>query len=80
VGLRITEVPSMEEARVYGASNLHTFRDGFRVLRQILRTSPLRACVRAPGLGGGADGRPEAVAILVETEAAVDDRTLAGAG
>ncbi len=36
-GLRITEVPSFEEDRIYGESNLRTFRDGFRVLRTILR-------------------------------------------
>ncbi|MCW2699959.1 MAG: glycosyl transferase family 2 [Blastococcus sp.] len=31
-GLRITEVPSFEFERIYGASNLNTWRDGFRVL------------------------------------------------
>ena len=36
-GLRITEVPSFELARIHGVSNLKTFRDGFRVLRTILR-------------------------------------------
>jgi glycosyltransferase involved in cell wall biosynthesis len=36
-GLRVTEVPSFEEERMHGASNLRTFRDGFRVLRTILR-------------------------------------------
>jgi glycosyltransferase involved in cell wall biosynthesis len=36
-GLRIAEVPSFEEERVYGDSNLRTFRDGFRVLRTIFR-------------------------------------------
>jgi glycosyltransferase involved in cell wall biosynthesis len=36
-GLRVTEVPSMEADRLYGRSNLRTFRDGFRVLRAILR-------------------------------------------
>jgi glycosyltransferase involved in cell wall biosynthesis len=34
-GLRVTEVPSMEATRLYGKSNLRTFRDGFRVLRAI---------------------------------------------
>lgn len=34
--LRVTEVPSFEYRRVYGASNLHTFRDGWRVLRVIV--------------------------------------------
>jgi glycosyltransferase involved in cell wall biosynthesis len=35
-GLRITEVPSFERDRLHGATNLDTFRDGFRVLRVIL--------------------------------------------
>ena len=35
--LRIAEVPSMELARRHGVSNLHTFRDGQRVLRTLLR-------------------------------------------
>ena len=35
-GLRVAEVPSLEAARLYGRSNLRTFRDGFRVLRAIL--------------------------------------------
>jgi len=36
-GLVIEEVPSYEHRRRYGQSNLNTFRDGFRVLRTILR-------------------------------------------
>ncbi|MHA7263335.1 glycosyltransferase family 2 protein [Arthrobacter sp. TMN-37] len=32
-GLRIAEVPSLELDRISGASNLQTFRDGWRVLR-----------------------------------------------
>jgi glycosyltransferase involved in cell wall biosynthesis len=35
-GLTITEVPSFEHDRVYGTSNLNTFRDGRRVLRTIV--------------------------------------------
>ena len=35
-GLAITEVPSFEHARIHGVSNLHTLRDGQRVLRTIL--------------------------------------------
>jgi len=35
--LRIAEVPSMEYERRFGTSNLHTFRDGQRVLRTLLR-------------------------------------------
>jgi len=37
VGLRISEVPSHEAPRRYGESNLRTFRDGWRVLRTMLR-------------------------------------------
>lgn len=36
-GLDIREVPSFERDRIYGQSNLRTFRDGGRVLRTILR-------------------------------------------
>ncbi len=36
-GLAITEVPSFESPRRHGVSNLHTFRDGWRVLRTLLR-------------------------------------------
>jgi glycosyltransferase involved in cell wall biosynthesis len=35
-GLRVDEVPSFEAPRRSGTSNLHTFRDGWRVLRTIL--------------------------------------------
>ncbi len=36
-GLRVSEVPSHEAARVHGETNLRTFRDGARVLRVIVR-------------------------------------------
>jgi glycosyltransferase involved in cell wall biosynthesis len=36
-GLKVTEVPSYERARIHGQSNLNTFRDGARVLRTIAR-------------------------------------------
>jgi glycosyltransferase involved in cell wall biosynthesis len=35
--LDVREVPSYEERRLNGMSNLHPFRDGFRILRLILR-------------------------------------------
>lgn len=35
--LDITEVASFEHDRIHGTSNLNTFRDGFRVLRTLLR-------------------------------------------
>ncbi len=34
-GLRVTEVPSFESCRHFGASNLNAFSDGMRVLRTI---------------------------------------------
>ncbi len=34
--LRIGEVPSFEHQRIYGQSNLRTFRDGWRVLKTIM--------------------------------------------
>jgi glycosyltransferase involved in cell wall biosynthesis len=36
-GLLIHEVPSHERCRIHGASNLHAVRDGWRVLKTILR-------------------------------------------
>jgi glycosyltransferase involved in cell wall biosynthesis len=35
-GLRVTEVPSIEHARLFGESKLHAVRDGLRVLRTII--------------------------------------------
>ncbi len=36
-GLTIVEVPSIEYQRIHGISNLNTFRDGWRILKLILR-------------------------------------------
>jgi hypothetical protein len=51
-GVNITEVPSVELRRIFGQSNLRTFRDGTRVLRTILaerlRTSRRRAATGLP--------------------------------
>lgn len=43
-GAVVREVPSYEYERRFGESNLHTFRDGFRVLRTIMleRMAPVR--------------------------------------
>ena len=35
--LKIEEVPSFEYQRIHGESKLHTFRDGWRVLKTIMR-------------------------------------------
>ena len=44
-GMKITEVPSYELDRIYGESNLNTFRDGFRVLGTILREGRRRRSI-----------------------------------
>lgn len=44
-GMKITEVPSYEEERIYGESNLKTFRDGFRVLGTIISESRRRRSI-----------------------------------
>jgi glycosyltransferase involved in cell wall biosynthesis len=36
-GLKIHEIPSHERCRVFGASNLRAFRDGWRILKLIMR-------------------------------------------
>jgi peptidoglycan/xylan/chitin deacetylase (PgdA/CDA1 family) len=36
-GLEIVEVPSIERPRLFGQSNLRTFRDGWRVLKMIIK-------------------------------------------
>jgi glycosyltransferase involved in cell wall biosynthesis len=38
-GLAICEIPSREAPRISGESKLHAFRDGYRVLRTVLRTA-----------------------------------------
>jgi hypothetical protein len=53
VGLRMAEVPSMELPRRSGVSNLHTFRDGVRVLRTLYRERA--SAQRQPGVKRGAD-------------------------
>jgi hypothetical protein len=46
-GMKITEVPSYEEERLSGQSNLKTFRDGFRVLGTILAEARHRRAISA---------------------------------
>ena len=57
--LRITEIPSFEAPRLFGESNLHTFRDGWRVLRAIAREHGTPKATVAPAL-------PAIVAPVVE--------------
>lgn len=54
-GLQVTEVPSFEAARRSGVSNLHTFRDGWRVLRTIF-AERLRPSQRQSVLEGRREG------------------------
>ena len=35
-GMRVAEIPSYEQSRIHGDSNLHARRDGIRVLRTIV--------------------------------------------
>lgn len=52
--LRITEVPSFEEPRIHGESNLNTWRDGLRVLRALVveRFRPAIVAVPSPHTAG----------------------------
>ncbi len=52
-GLVVAEVPSYERARLHGSSNLNTWRDGWRVLRAIVRERRAARTVR-----GGESARP----------------------
>jgi glycosyltransferase involved in cell wall biosynthesis len=46
--MKIAEVPSMEHARIYGQSNLRTFRDGWRVLMTIFRERRVSGVIPKP--------------------------------
>lgn len=47
-GMKIVEVPSYEKERLFGQSNLKTFRDGFRVLGTIFKEARRRRNLRPP--------------------------------
>jgi glycosyltransferase involved in cell wall biosynthesis len=47
-GLRIQEIPSHERSRIHGTSNLRTLRDGWRVLKVIVRERPRRVRLEHP--------------------------------
>jgi glycosyltransferase involved in cell wall biosynthesis len=53
--LKIIEVASMEHARIYGQSNLRTFRDGWRVLKTIMKERITSGVLPQP--------KPEGVAV-----------------
>jgi hypothetical protein len=70
-GLRMAEIASHESDRRFGASNLNTFRDGWRVLKTMIRLrfqgaiepapgsmpEPLSAGWPAPALAAGSEGQ-----------------------
>ena len=75
-GLRIAEVPSFEAPRRSGESNLRTFRDGTRVLRELLlarrrelsSTSAEPAPSRAGRFGRTGARAPEPVAVTASSD------------
>lgn len=67
-GLRVAEVPSFEAARRSGVSNLHTFRDGWRVLRTIFAERMRQSQPRAVPMGhegGFFTGVPRPISVPV---------------
>jgi hypothetical protein len=46
--LKIVEVPSFEHSRIYGESKLHTFRDGWRVLKTIVKERSRKTAPQVP--------------------------------
>ncbi|MGW2720681.1 glycosyltransferase family 2 protein [Streptomyces sp. NPDC001492] len=46
-GLKVQEIPSYEYLRIHGASNLRAVRDGFRVLKVILKERSNRRALRS---------------------------------
>jgi glycosyltransferase involved in cell wall biosynthesis len=80
-GLRIAEVPSVEEQRRHGASQLSAVKDGFRILFTILRTSLGRQGtiepVASPHIGStmATDGvAPAPAAVRIQPLTASTDR------
>jgi len=68
-GLKVQEIPSHEYLRIHGASNLRAVRDGFRVLKVILKERSNRRALRS---------RPHAVTLgsAARTPAALNSGTL----
>jgi len=59
-GMKITEVPSYESDRLFGQSNLNTFRDGFRVLGTILGEARRRRTIGQHSRGSVVDSEAQA--------------------
>ena len=64
-GLTVTEVPSFEAVRHFGASNLNAFSDGLRVLRTI-RDERKRAQRNPPSAATWQEGKPELSVVIEE--------------
>jgi glycosyltransferase involved in cell wall biosynthesis len=63
-GLAVVEVPSFEDARLSGVSNLNAFRDGWKVLRTILHEFGRGGRgAQAPALPGPVEHAPVAAAV-----------------
>jgi glycosyltransferase involved in cell wall biosynthesis len=60
-GLTVVEVPSYEDARISGSSNLRPFRDGFRILATILREWLHLSAPRSRAEVPSGDGLPERI-------------------
>jgi glycosyltransferase involved in cell wall biosynthesis len=71
-GCRVVEVPSYEDLRLHGASKLHTFRDGWRILRTIVaeRVASSQPVVISVALVPDVDEPLTAEALAGETELA----------
>jgi glycosyltransferase involved in cell wall biosynthesis len=67
-GLMIQEVPSHERRRIFGASNLRAFRDGWRILKVIIRE---RAAYRRPARRRLHVGAPAPVPSLAPAPTAI---------
>jgi glycosyltransferase involved in cell wall biosynthesis len=72
-GLRLVEVPSYEDLRHFGQSNLHAFRDGFKILRVLIRerfrskrglqAAAERSTIAEPAAPASTPGRAELVPV-----------------
>lgn len=70
-GLEVAEVPSYESDRIYGDSNLRTFRDGTRVLRTIFRERFSRG---GTSVAAGVESAPADYSTLTSYEASNSTR------
>jgi glycosyltransferase involved in cell wall biosynthesis len=74
--LRVVEVPSFEFERIHGQSNLNAVRDGWRIMRTIVRERCRRRPAAPATLPGSPPLAPGIAVRPVEPVAALDDATL----